>query len=195
MKRFFVAVLLLATLTGSVSAAKRNSRMKLWYDYPADEFIEALVMGNGQMGTIVYGGVEKETINLNEMTVWSGEPSKSTVNAAEKKKALAEIREALRNEDYAKADKMQIRLQGTPSQIYMPMASLTIDFEGGNEAQNYYRELDLAKAIAGVEYEIGKTKYSRNYFVSHPDKVMAVELTAKGKQKINAVVSLGGKLR
>lgn len=82
MKRFLVAVLLLATLTGSVSAAKRNSRMKLWYDYPADEFIEALVMGNGQMGAIVYGGVEKETINLNEMTVWSGEPSKSTVNAA-----------------------------------------------------------------------------------------------------------------
>ena len=195
MKRTLIIALFVACLVGSATAAKHESRTKLWYDYPADEFIEALVMGNGQMGAIVYGGVEKETINLNEMTVWSGEPSKSTVNAAEKKKALAEIREALRNEDYAKADKMQIRLQGTPSQIYMPMASLTIDFEGGNEAQNYYRELDLAKAIAGVEYEIGKTKYSRNYFVSHPDKVMAVELTAKGKQKINAVVSLGGKLR
>ena len=87
MKRTLIIALFVACLVGSATAAKHESRTKLWYDYPADEFIEALVMGNGQMGAIVYGGVEKETINLNEMTVWSGEPSKSTVNAAEKKKA------------------------------------------------------------------------------------------------------------
>ena len=71
MKRILVIAILLVSLVCSVTA-KSESREKLWYDYPADEFIESLVMGNGRMGAIIYGGVGKELINLNEMTLWSG---------------------------------------------------------------------------------------------------------------------------
>lgn len=169
--------------------------MTLWYDYPADEFIESLVIGNGRMGAIVYGGVEDELINLNEMSLWSGEPVKNDVDAKEQKRVLAEIRKALRNEDYCKANKLQYRMQGKFSQVYLPMASLNINFGGGNQVQNYRRELDLTKAIARVNYTLGKTEYNRTYFVSHPDNVVVVELTAKGKELINAELSLGGKLR
>ena len=195
MKRIIIVSLLLVGVFGSaVATSKGESRTKLWYDYPADEFIESLVMGNGRMGAIIYGGVDQELINLNEMTLWSGEPVKHNVDAEAQKQNLAAIREALENDDYAKADKLQHSQQGKFSQVYMPMAGLHILFNGGGEASNYRRELDLTNAVTTVNYTIGQTDYTRTYFVSHPDNVMVVELTAKGKGKINGVVELDSKL-
>ena len=195
MKRIIiVSLLLVGVFSSAVATSKGESRTKLWYDYPADEFIESLVMGNGRMGAIIYGGVDKELINLNEMTLWSGEPVEHNVNAEEQKRNLAAIREALANDDYAKADKLQRTQQGKFSQVYMPMAGLHITFEGRGEASNYRRELDLANAVTKVNYTIGKTNYTRTYFVSHPDNAMVVELTAKGKDKINGEVTLDSKL-
>ena len=95
MKRVLLVALILASLFGSAIAAKHESKTKLWYDYPADEFIESLVMGNGRMGAIIYGGVDKELINLNEMTLWSGEPVTHNVDAEAQKRNLAAIRKAL----------------------------------------------------------------------------------------------------
>ena len=189
-----VSLLLVGVFSSAVATSKGESRTKLWYDYPADEFIESLVMGNGCMGAIIYGGVDKELINLNEMTLWSGEPVKHNVDAEAQKRNLAAIREALANEDYVKADKLQRSQQGKFSQVYMPMAGLHILFNGGGEASNYRRELDLAKAVTTVEYTLDNTNYSRTYFVSNPDKVMVVELTAKGKNRLNGVVELDSKL-
>ena len=194
MKRTLIIALFVACLVGSATAAKHESRTKLWYDYPADEFIESLVMGNGQMGAIIYGGVDKELINLNEMTLWSGEPVRHNVDVEAQKRDLAAIREALENDDYVKADKLQRSQQGKFSQVYMPMAGLHILFNGDGEASNYRRELDLAKAVTTVEYTLDNTNYSRTYFVSNPDKVMVVELTAKGKNRLNGVVELDSKL-
>lgn len=194
MKRFLLIIALLVSVIGSVSASKRDSRMKMWYDYPADEFIESLVMGNGQMGAIVYGGVEKETINFNEMTLWSGEPVKSTIDPEAAKRSLEAIRKALSEENYIEAEALQRQLQGNFSQVYMPMSSLGINFEGAKEAKYYRRELDLTKAVTTINYTIGETKYKRTYFVSHPDKVMVMELTAEGKETINGEVQLGSQL-
>ena len=194
MKRTLIIALFVACLVGSATAAKHESRTKLWYDYPADEFIESLVMGNGQMGAIIYGGVDKELINLNEMTLWSGEPVKHNVDVESQKRNLAAIREALENDDYVKADKLQRSQQGKFSQVYMPMAGLHILFNGGGESSNYRRELDLTKSVTTVEYTLDNTNYSRTYFVSNPDKVMVVELTAKGKNRLNGVVELDSKL-
>ena len=194
-RRTILLCLLLLCLSASARQKSADARFKMWYDSPATEFIESLVMGNGQMGAIIYGGVESELINLNEMTLWSGEPVKHSVDAEEQKSNLAAIREALENDDYVKADKLQRKQQGKFSQVYMPMAGVHIAFDGGGEASNYRRELDLSKAVTTVEYTIGKTDYTRTYFVSHPDKVMVVELTAKGWGKIDGVVELDSKLR
>ena len=195
MKRILLVLIAATSFFGSaLAASKSESRTKLWYDYPADEFIESLVMGNGQMGAIIYGGVDKELINLNEMTLWSGEPVKHNVDAEAQKRNLAAIREALENDDYVKADKLQRSQQGKFSQVYMPMAGLHILFNGGGESSNYRRELDLTKSVTTVEYTLDNTNYSRTYFVSNPDKVMVVELTAKGKNRLNGVVELDSKL-
>ena len=194
MKRALVIAILLVSLVCSVTA-KSESREKLWYDYPADEFIESLVMGNGCMGAIIYGGVGKELINLNEMTLWSGEPVKHNVDAEAQKRHLTAIREALANDDYVKAEKLQYAQQGRFSQCYLPMASLRIDFEGDTLTSAYRRELDISKAVTTVNYTVGKTDYTRTYFVSHPDNVMVVELTTKGKERISGEVALDSKLR
>ena len=195
MKRIIVISILLAGLIYQTFAAKTDSRMKMWYDYPADEFIESLVMGNGRMGAIIYGGVGKERINLNDMTLWSGEPMKYNIDAENEKRTLAEIREAVARGEYRKADKLQLKQQGKFSQCYIPMASLLIDFKGDTLTSAYRRELDLTKAITTINYTIGKSSYTRNYFVSYPDNVMVVELLANGKERINCEVALDSKLR
>lgn len=196
MKRPFILVGLLAIclLVGSCRQSS-DARFKMWYDEPAGEFIESLIMGNGSMGAIIYGGVDKELINLNESTLWSGEPDKTSINPKEAKKTLAAIRRALSEDKYREAEKLQYQLQGKFSQVYQPMAGLHIDFEGDSEVAEYRRELDLSKALTTVKYNIGKTEYNRTYFVSYPDKVLAVELTAKGEDAINGEIELDSKLR
>ncbi|MBQ5647553.1 MAG: glycoside hydrolase family 95 protein [Alistipes sp.] len=196
MKRALILICsLLLCLTATARKSNSDARFKMWYDEPADEFIESLVMGNGSMGAIIYGGVDKELINLNESTLWSGEPDKTSINPSEAKKTLAAIRKALDEENYRDAERLQRGLQGNFSQVYLPMAGLHIDFEGEDVASNYRRELDLSKALTSVNYKVGKTEYNRTYFVSYPDQIMAVELTAKGKCAINGEITLDSKLR
>lgn len=194
-RRSILLCLLLLCLSASARQKSADARFKMWYDAPATEFIESLVMGNGSMGAIIYGGVSEELINLNESTLWSGEPTTSTIDPEQAKRTLAAIRKALDEGNYYEADKLQHQLQGNFSQVYLPMAGLHIAFEGDTVASNYRRELDLSKAITTVDYNIGKTKYNRTYFVSYPDKVLAVELTAKGGDAINGEISLDSKLR
>ncbi len=195
MRRILSALLPVAILFAGCNCDNRkDSRMKLWYDTPADEFIEALVMGNGQMGATIYGGVKSEKISLNDITLWSGEPVKSTIDPEEAKEALDKIRQALAHEKYHEADKLQRCLQGKHSQYYMPMATLHIDFEDETNLSTYRRELDLTTAITTINYTLNETKYSRRYFVSNPDKVLAVELVTKGGGTMSGEVLLESQL-
>ena len=191
MKKIIPILLLVVALTTSCDTNdKQESRMKLWYDTPADEFIEALVMGNGQMGATIYGGVSSEKISLNEITLWSGEPVNSNADTEASKEALCKIRKALANEKYYEANKLQRHLQGGFSQSYQPMATLHIDFGDSPKATDYRRELDLKTATTKIGYSLNGTRYTRTCFISHPDKVMAIELVAKGRGAINGEISL-----
>lgn len=168
--------------------------MKLWYDAPADEFIEALVMGNGRIGATIYGGVASEKVSLNEITLWSGEPVVSDTDPNASKDALDKIRKALAKDDYYTAEKLQRRLQGNFSQYYLPMASLHIDFGTEDAPSKYRRELDLSTAVTTVDYMLDDTRYRRTYFVSHPDKIMAIELVADGEGTIDGEIWLSSLL-
>ncbi len=171
-----------------------DARWRMWYDRPADAFIEALVMGNGRMGATVYGGVEHDRIDLNEITLWSGEPvdvDRDTTAAAE---GLAPVREALAREDYREADRLQHRLQGRFSQCYSPMGGITLDFGDGGAPDGYRRELDISRAVAQVSYRRDGVGFSREYFVSAPDKVMAVRLRSDRRGALNCAVGFGSQL-
>ena len=102
MKYIFKAVAVVA-LFSMIACGKESSdeRWLMWYDKPAEVFIETLVMGNGQQGAIIYGGVERERIDLNDMTLWSGEPVDVNVDTLAAKEGLSAVREALAKEDYA----------------------------------------------------------------------------------------------
>ena len=200
--KFFLrtAVLLLVALLSviNVVAARpkaTDQRWMMWYDKPAQTFIDALVIGNGQMGATVYGGIQEERIDLNDLTLWSGEPVDVMADTKAASEGLASVREALKNEDYRLADRLQRRLQGSFSECYVPLGSLSINFAEPAEVEDYRRELDISRGVMTVGYQADGTRYGRTYFISHLDKSLVVELTAEGECKLNGEVSFSSKLR
>jgi len=176
MKKLFVISVLYCfhAFGASIYAQSANT---LWYNQPAQYFEESLLLGNGKMGATVFGGVASDKIYLNDATLWSGEPVDANMNP-EAYKNLPAIREALKNEDYKLADSLNHKLQGKFSESYAPLGTLYINFKNGDSAQKYYRELNIANAVSKVEYEINGVKFTREYFVSYPDKVMVIKLTS-----------------
>lgn len=173
---------------GLSSLLRAQTPDKLWYDEPAKHFEETLVLGNGQQGATVFGGADTETIYLNDITLWSGTPVREDMNPDAYKK-LPAIREALANEDYALADSLNKFLQGKNSETYAPLGTLKINFNNQGDEKQYYRELDLNNAISTVTYEQNKVSYKREYFVSHPDKVLVIKLSSSKKNALNFTVN------
>ncbi|HET6559752.1 MAG TPA: glycoside hydrolase family 95 protein [Prolixibacteraceae bacterium] len=183
MKRTFFTWALCLLFAGG-SSLWAQSTHKLWYNQPAQYFEETLVLGNGRMGASVFGGVKSDKIYLNDITLWSGEPVKAD-SWANAYKDLPAVREALKNEDYELAEKLNRKLQGKNSESYAPLGTLHLHFDHQAEHQKYYRELDIAHAVSKVEYEVNGVKFTREYFISHPDKVMAIRLTSSKKGALN----------
>ncbi|WP_426454540.1 glycoside hydrolase family 95 protein [Paenibacillus sp. S-38] len=169
--------------------------MKLHYDRPAHVWTEALPIGNGRLGAMIFGGVEDERLQLNEDTLWSGFPRDSNNPGA--KEWLPQIRRLIDEERYQEADRAAKNMMGAYSQSYMPLGNLQIHFEHGDLADRsqYRRELDLESGMVRVSYTIGGTRFTREVFASHPDQVIAVRLTASGEGKLNFHARLDSPLR
>lgn len=166
----------------------------LWYNQPAEYFEETLVLGNGKMGASVFGGTGSDKIYLNDLTLWSGEPVDPT-KYQDIYKNLPAVREALKNEDYKLADKLNKKLQGKYSESYAPLGTLFIDFGNETPPTKYYRELNIENAISRVEYETNGVTYTREYFISNPDKIMAIRLSGSKKGALNFTVRFNSLLR
>lgn len=202
MKRFnhllhFLIVTILAVFqscsTKPVDDDKSTAHVLL-YDKPATYFEESLVLGNGKMGASVFGGVESDKIYLNDITLWSGEPVDSYMNP-EAYKYVPKIREALANEDYELADKLNHHLMGKYSQSYAPLGTLFLDFQHSGNVENYHRELDINKAVSTTSYVVDGVNYKREYFISYPDQIMVVKLSADKKDALSFAVKFNSKLR
>ena len=168
----------------------------LHYDRPADYFEEALVIGNGTMGGIVYGGTACDRISLNDITLWTGEPCNMNVYSPEAHKTIPAIREALKKGNYQEADRLQREVQGHFSQNYQPLGQLTIEYLDTLETvANYRRWLDLSNATASTLYYRGKYLYSTDYFASNPDSGLVVHITTDNPRGIHARFSLSCQLR
>src|SRR5579884_2720040 len=151
--------------------------MHLHYDKPATTWTEALPLGNGRLGAMVFGGVETERLQLNEDTLWSGAPHEW--NNPHAREVLPEVRRLIRDGDYVGAGWLCKEMMGPYTQSYLPLGDLTLHFYHGDIAQEYRRALDLETGIAQVRYRIGKTLYTREAFISFPDQVVAVHLTCE----------------
>ncbi|WP_343695937.1 glycoside hydrolase family 95 protein [Flavobacterium sp.] len=184
-------ILLFTSYYTNISA---QSKHVLWYNKPAEFFEETLVLGNGKMGATVFGGANSDKIYLNDITLWSGEPVNANMSP-EAYKNIPAIREALQNENYKLAEELNKKVQGKNSESYAPLGTLEINNSEKGKAVNYHRELDLSNAISKVSYEMAGIKYTREYFVSAPDKVMIIKLTADQKGALNFDINLKSLLK
>ncbi len=166
----------------------------LFYRQPAKEWVEALPIGNGRLGGMVFGGVPAERIQLNEDTFWSGGPYDPV--QAEALQYLPRVRQLLWEGRYKEAqDLADEKLMGRPRhlQAFQPLGDLRLVFEGEEHPADYRRELDLDRAVVRVRYRVGATTFTREVFSSAPDRVIVVRLTAEGPAKLRLRVSLDSK--
>ena len=171
--------------------------MKLWYETGAEFFEEALPLGNGHTGAMVYGGVRDELIELNHDTLWSGFPKDGFNTNA--KNHVDEVRQLINEEKYEEAEKLvEEKMLDKYKQSYMPLGNIRLQFRHNHKVlakKQYKRWLDISNATAGVEYLIDDTKYVREAFVSNPHKVGVLKISAKGDEYLEFVLSMDSKLK
>jgi alpha-L-fucosidase 2 len=163
---------------------------KLWYKQPAKVWTEALPLGNGRLGAMVFGRVGKELIQLNESTLWSGGPVKHNVNPNAYSYLLQTRKALLEEEDYTKAAGLARKMQGVYSESYEPLGDLMIDQDfKDTEPSAYYRDLDIKNAVATTRFTIDGTEFTRQMFISALDQVIVMRFTANKPGQLNFKVS------
>ena len=152
--------------------------LKLWYSRPATAWTEALPLGNSRLGVMVYGGTDSEELQLNEETVWGGGPHRNDNPKA--LAALPQIRQLVFEERYREAQEVVAQNFETPrnGMPYQTIGSLLLNFPGHEKNTEYYRDLDIERAIATTRYKVGEVTYNREVFTSFTDNVIIVRLTA-----------------
>ena len=172
-----------------------NNPMKLWYQRPAQIWEEALPVGNGRLGAMVFGGIDNETIQLNEDTVWAGEPGNNILPGI--KKYLPEIRRLIFEGKHSEAQELAQRYlpmgadeNNNYGMCYQPVGNLGISFPESSDSVNYYRELDIANAVAMTRYRKGGVNYKREIIASLTDDIIAMEITADKPGSISCTLAI-----
>ncbi|RXK83635.1 glycoside hydrolase family 95 protein [Filimonas effusa] len=193
-KTFIAALALLQA--GTVAA---QDDLKLWYNKPAQAWTDALPLGNGRLGAMVYGIPDSDTIQINEDTFWSGSPYQNTNPNA--KTALKKIQQCINDGNYADAQKLSLeniigdRNITSHGQVYQSVGNLVLKFPEHRQYENYYRDLDLSTAIATTRYKANGVQYTRETFTSFTDQVIIIRLTADKAGKIDFNTSFAGPLK
>ena len=182
MKRNILTGLIMGAL---LPLSAQQPSMYLWYDKPAQYFEESLPIGNGKMGALLYGGTDTCLIQLNDITLWTGKPVNRNLDK-DAHQWIPKIREALFNEDYQLADSLQLHVEGPNSQFYQPLGNIYLIDENKGAVSNYARILQLDDALVNERYMRGGKSLTREYFASHPDKLIAIRL--RGEDDINCKI-------
>lgn len=157
----------------------------IWYDEPASIWTEAIPVGNGFMGGMIFGDPEKEHIQMNEGTLYSGDPD-YTYKTIDIRKRYGEVMDLLDDGKYAEAQGIiHDDWLGRAQNCYQPMGDAWIDFDHDGPVSDYKRSLNLSESMVSVSYKVGKTNYKREYFASNPDHAIVVRVIADQPGKIN----------
>ena len=185
-KKWLLACFTVVCAGTNLQAQQEDQTLKLWYDKPATQWVEALPLGNGRIGTMVFGDPVHEQFQLNEETVWGGSPHNNTNPKA--KDALPRIRQLIfegKNKEAQELCGPTICSQSANGMPYQTVGSLHLDFDGINEYNDYYRDLDIEKAIATTRFTANGVTYTREAYTSFPDQVLVIRLTASQKKSIS----------
>ncbi len=190
MKRTYILLIVFLTILQACQTPKKQNprELKLWYDKPADNWEEALPIGNGRLGAMIFGGIENERIQLNEESVWTGAPVKRA--NPEALENLDKVRQLLFEGKYAEGDRLaQEKIMGTRVDkglhTYQTLGDLHIQFNKFRDISNYNRNLDLQKAITTTSFEADGIEYKREIFASAPNQIIVIKLTASEKGKLS----------
>src|SRR5664279_359957 len=185
MGKYFQLSLLL--LFSTIGFAQQDNGLKLWYNKPSgDQWENALPVGNGRLGAMVYGNVDTETVQLNEHTLWSGSPTRNDNPLA--LDSLAEIRNLIFSGKQKEAEQMANRVivsKKSQGQIFEPAGELHLAFPGHASYSQYYRELDIENAEAKTSYTAGGVTYTREVIASFADRLIVIRLTASKSHSIS----------
>ncbi len=194
MKKTNIGWIALVTIFFSFDSSAQKQLLELWYNRPAQVWEEALPLGNGTTGAMVYGGIRAEKFSLNDHTLWSGFPNPG--NKEKGPEILTRVREAIFAGDYEKAATLWKGMHGPYSARYLPLGDLVLNFNFADTlVNNYSRKLDLRKAISMVDFSKEGVNYRRESFISFPDQAMVVKLSASQRGKISFDALLSSPLR
>ncbi|PIB28953.1 glycoside hydrolase N-terminal domain-containing protein [Maribacter sp. 4G9] len=184
LKKVICTAILLAPL---LFFAQHTNDLKLWYDEPSGEVWEnALPIGNGRIGAMVYGNVDKDIFQLNEHTVWSGSPNRN--DNPDALEALPEVRELIFKGEYKAAEQLaneKIITKKSHGQMFQPVGNLELSFPNHNTYNFYYRELDISKVISKTTYQLNGVTFTREAFVSLADRVLVIKISADEPGKVS----------
>ena len=192
-KRLLTIVSLIAIFLSSCSAekTKNKSDLVLWYDKPATDWYEALPIGNGTLGAMVYGGIVKEHLQLNENTLYSGEPGRKV--KLDFTKSLGKIRSLIKAGDLKSVNELIAReYLGRAQDCYQPFGDLVLEFSHTEKVSGYKRELDLSSAVCRTTYTADNVIYHREVLASFPDKVIVMKIKADKKGSVSFKMGLTG---
>ena len=167
------------------------SGMKLWYEAPAQEWTQALPVGNGRLGAMIFGGTENERLQFNEDTLWTGRPHEYQHGGAVAYRPI--VRKLLFEGKQREAEKLageQMMSVPLRQEKYQPFGDLRLNFPGHDQPSDYRRELDIDSAIATVIYRIGDARFTRKVFCSYPDQVIIVRLSCDKPGQLTFSVKL-----
>jgi len=188
---FTVALVVGIALCACLSTTSSAGDAALWYEQPAEKWVEALPLGNGRLGAMVFGGTHKERLQLNEESLWAGEPlDVYPDNYAEN---LARVRRLVLEGKIAEAHALGVaKLTGEPTSFrsYEPLADLLIETEHDGSVRDYRRRLDLSSGVVTVDYRVGDVLFRREVFVSAVDDVLAMRITVDKPGRLRATVRL-----
>ncbi len=189
MKRGFVLTVVCCLAAGALAGAGEDA-LTLWYDEPAKEWVEALPVGNGRLGAMVFGGLADERIQFNEDTLWTGIPRDYLQPGA--KEYLPKVRQLLAEGKQREAQKVAEHLMSKPlrQESYQPFGDIRLHFPDHENVRDYRRELNLDEGIVSVRYRIGDTGFKREVFSSAVDQAIVIRITADRPGKVSVMAAL-----
>ena len=182
------------TLTCFQALSQQKDHLVLWYDKPAKDWNEALPVGNGRLGAMIFGRPSEELIQLNEETLWTGGPVILNPNP-EAPKYLQPVRDALFRDSIGEAVKLLRKMQGPNTQMYQPLGDIIISQSFSNPPTTYYRDLNIANAVAITKFTAGGIEFTREIFSSAPDQVIIIKLSGSKPGALNFSINVDHPLK